>query len=94
MSSGSTCFNRLDERVCRIYVTAQGFALDFVFEPNEFFSDTVLTKTYFLQNPANAGYDDLVYSHAEGYVFPPPPPVSAPSPSPSPSSAPSSSPSP
>jgi len=27
----------------------------------------VLTKTYYLQNPANAGYDDLIYSHAEGY---------------------------
>ena len=46
--------------------STQGFAIDFVFEPNEFFSDTILTKTYYLENPTNAGYDDLVYDRSKG----------------------------
>ena len=45
----------------------QGFQLDFVFDAknNEFFSNEVLTKTYFYQD--EVGFSgDLVYDHAEG----------------------------
>ena len=45
----------------------QGFQLDFVFDAahNEFFSNAVLTKTYFYQD--QVGFSgDLVYDHAEG----------------------------
>lgn len=43
----------------------QGFQLDFVFAPNEHFSNTTLTKTYFYSN--QVGFSgDLVYDHAEG----------------------------
>ncbi|KAI9022557.1 hypothetical protein DFJ74DRAFT_670007 [Hyaloraphidium curvatum] len=41
-----------------------GFKLEFFFQPNEYFSDSVLTKTYYLSND---GYDrGIVYDHAEG----------------------------
>ncbi|KAJ3343651.1 hypothetical protein HDU93_007532 [Gonapodya sp. JEL0774] len=43
-----------------------GFKLEFQFEPNEFFSEEVLTKVYFLQNDPESPYDDLLYDHAEG----------------------------
>lgn len=46
---------------------ASGFKLEFVFDTskNEFFSDEILTKTYFYQD--GVGYSgDLVYDHAEG----------------------------
>lgn len=50
------------------YLTdASGFKLEFVFDPskNEYFTDSVLTKTYFYQD--GVGYSgDLVYDHAEG----------------------------
>ncbi|WFD32179.1 histone chaperone [Malassezia sp. CBS 17886] len=43
----------------------QGFQLDFHFAPNEFFSNDVLTKTYFYQD--QVGFSgDLVYDHAQG----------------------------
>jgi hypothetical protein len=57
--------------------TWQAFTLEFSFDPNEFFADTVLTKTYILENPANQGYDDLVYARAEGYGARPDCPASA-----------------
>lgn len=50
------------------YLTgASGFKLEFVFDPsrNEYFTDEVLSKTYFYQD--GVGYSgDLVYDHAEG----------------------------
>ncbi|WFC95629.1 histone chaperone [Malassezia brasiliensis] len=43
----------------------QGFQLDFVFAPNDHFTNTTLTKTYFYAN--QVGFSgDLVYDHAEG----------------------------
>lgn len=47
--------------------SASGFKLEFVFDSskNDFFTDEVLTKTYFYQD--GVGYSgDLVYDHAEG----------------------------
>eukprot|EP00123_Amoebidium_parasiticum_P013452 comp21961_c2_seq1/m.31685 comp21961_c2_seq1/g.31685 ORF comp21961_c2_seq1/g.31685 comp21961_c2_seq1/m.31685 type:complete len:311 (-) comp21961_c2_seq1:398-1330(-) len=41
-----------------------GFKLDFVFEANEYFSNTVLSKTYYLEPEKNAA--ELLYDHAEG----------------------------
>jgi nucleosome assembly protein 1-like 1 len=42
-----------------------GFVLSFVFAPNEYFTNEVLTKTYIYQ--AEIGYGgDFVYDHAEG----------------------------
>ncbi|KAI8332921.1 hypothetical protein BC941DRAFT_435781 [Chlamydoabsidia padenii] len=46
------------------YLDQPGFKLDFVFETNEFFTNTTLTKTYYYQDHAYAG--DFVYDHAEG----------------------------
>ncbi|KXS19205.1 nucleosome assembly protein [Gonapodya prolifera JEL478] len=43
-----------------------GFKLEFEFEENDFFTDRVLTKIYFLQNDPDSPYDDLLYDHAEG----------------------------
>ncbi|WFD44949.1 histone chaperone [Malassezia psittaci] len=43
----------------------QGFQLAFIFEPNEYFSNEQLVKTYFYSN--QVGFSgDLVYDHAEG----------------------------
>jgi nucleosome assembly protein 1-like 1 len=46
------------------YLDKPGFKLDFVFDKNDFFSNTTLTKTYYYQDHAYAG--DFVYDHAEG----------------------------
>ncbi|PWN28515.1 NAP-domain-containing protein [Jaminaea rosea] len=50
------------------YLTdASGFKLEFVFDTakNDFFTDSILTKTYYYQD--GVGYSgDLVYDHAEG----------------------------
>lgn len=43
----------------------QGFQLLFVFAKNEFFTNEVLTKTYFYQDEVGLS-GDLVYDHAEG----------------------------
>ncbi|PJF18843.1 hypothetical protein PSACC_01346 [Paramicrosporidium saccamoebae] len=45
-----------------------GFKIDFEFAPNDFFSNTLLSKEYHLANPdENEGdYDDFVYDHAVG----------------------------
>ncbi|KAJ3050325.1 hypothetical protein HK097_008707 [Rhizophlyctis rosea] len=43
-----------------------GFKLEFFFDNNEYFTDKVLTKTYFLSNSPDAAYGDVVYDHAEG----------------------------
>eukprot|EP00128_Syssomonas_multiformis_P009219 Colp12_sorted_trinity150504_noHs@5711 len=40
-----------------------GFRLEFVFEPNEFFNNTVLSKTYYLNGSDPEGY---LFDHAEG----------------------------
>jgi nucleosome assembly protein 1-like 1 len=43
-----------------------GFRLDFLFGPNDFFSNAVLSKEYHLENPTSVEYDQLVYDHAVG----------------------------
>ncbi|KAG0267123.1 hypothetical protein DFQ27_009143 [Actinomortierella ambigua] len=47
------------------YFDQPGFRLEFEFTPNDFFTNTVLTKTYFYQDEAGYG-GDFVYDHAEG----------------------------
>ncbi|KAF9330216.1 hypothetical protein BGZ91_000227 [Linnemannia elongata] len=47
------------------YFDKPGFRLDFEFSPNEFFTNTILTKTYFYQDEPGYG-GDFVYDHAEG----------------------------
>lgn len=42
-----------------------GFQLEFVFAPNDYLSNEVLTKTYFYQDAVGFS-GDLVYDHAEG----------------------------
>jgi nucleosome assembly protein 1-like 1 len=44
-----------------------GFALDFYFKPNEYFSNEVLTKTYFLEYSPDSAEE--IYDHAEGTVI-------------------------
>ncbi|EGW34578.1 uncharacterized protein SPAPADRAFT_60008 [Spathaspora passalidarum NRRL Y-27907] len=47
------------------YLETPGFELIFEFQPNEFFSNQILTKTYHYQ--AELGYSgDFVYDHADG----------------------------
>jgi len=43
-----------------------GFILGFVFDDNEYFTNKVLTKTYYLQNNVGSEYEDLIYSKSEG----------------------------
>lgn len=43
-----------------------GFKIGFEFADNEFFTNKVLTKTYYLQNNVGTAYEDLVYSKSEG----------------------------
>ncbi|KAI9102040.1 putative nucleosome assembly protein Nap1 [Phlyctochytrium arcticum] len=43
-----------------------GFKLDFYFESNPYFTDSVLSKTYFLENSPETTYGDVMYDHAEG----------------------------
>ncbi|KAL7813509.1 hypothetical protein V8C26DRAFT_405417 [Trichoderma gracile] len=48
------------------YLDKPGFRLIFEFEENEFFSDKILTKTYYYQNESGYG-GDFIYDHAEGH---------------------------
>lgn len=43
-----------------------GFKLDFYFKDNEFFTNKVISKTYFLENSVDSGFGDVLYDHAEG----------------------------
>ncbi|KAI8904343.1 hypothetical protein EDD86DRAFT_258822, partial [Gorgonomyces haynaldii] len=43
-----------------------GFKLDFVFSENEYFTNTVLSKTYYLTDSPDPSYGDVVYDRAEG----------------------------
>jgi nucleosome assembly protein 1-like 1 len=47
------------------YLDVPGFRLEFEFSTNEFFTDKVLTKSYFYQQQAGYG-GDFIYDHAEG----------------------------
>ncbi|PFH55394.1 hypothetical protein XA68_18411 [Ophiocordyceps unilateralis] len=47
------------------YLDKPGFRLIFEFRPNEFFSNTVVTKTYYYQNESGYG-GDFIYDHADG----------------------------
>ena len=47
------------------YLDEPGFRLIFEFTTNEFFSNKVITKTYFYQNESGYG-GDFIYDHAEG----------------------------
>ena len=47
------------------YLEKPGFRLDFEFEENPFFTDRILTKTYYYQDEPGYG-GDFVYDHAEG----------------------------
>ncbi|CEP16221.1 hypothetical protein [Parasitella parasitica] len=46
------------------YMEKPGFKLDFEFTENDYFTNTVLSKTYYYQDHAYGG--DFVYDHAEG----------------------------
>jgi nucleosome assembly protein 1-like 1 len=47
------------------YIEKPGFKLEFEFSENAYFTNKVLTKTYFYQDQAGYG-GDFVYDHAEG----------------------------
>ncbi|ANB13576.1 histone chaperone NAP1 [Sugiyamaella lignohabitans] len=47
------------------YLDQPGFALEFEFSENPFFTNKVLTKTYFYQEQTGYG-GDFIYDHAEG----------------------------
>ncbi|KAI6755324.1 hypothetical protein HG531_004430 [Fusarium graminearum] len=47
------------------YLDKPGFRLIFEFAPNDFFSNTTITKTYYYQNESGYG-GDFIYDHAEG----------------------------
>jgi nucleosome assembly protein 1-like 1 len=47
------------------YLDKPGFRLIFEFAENEFFTNRVITKTYFYQNESGYG-GDFIYDHAEG----------------------------
>ena len=47
------------------YLDVPGFRIEFVFADNEFFTDKILTKSYFYQQEAGYG-GDFIYDHAEG----------------------------
>ncbi|KAG0078059.1 hypothetical protein BGZ93_003536, partial [Podila epicladia] len=47
------------------YFEKPGFRLEFEFSPNDYFTNTVLTKTYFYQDEPGYG-GDFIYDHAEG----------------------------
>src|SRR5271167_2139817 len=47
------------------YLDVPGFKIEFVFAGNKFFTDKVLTKSYFYQQQAGYG-GDFIYDHAEG----------------------------
>ncbi|ODQ64960.1 NAP-domain-containing protein [Nadsonia fulvescens var. elongata DSM 6958] len=50
------------------YLDKPGFRLEFEFTPNMFFTNTVLTKTYYYREEIAYG-GDYLYSHAEGDVI-------------------------
>jgi nucleosome assembly protein 1-like 1 len=61
-----------DEEVLRFvtdvrlsYLDVPGFRIEFEFSENEFFTNKVLTKSYFYQQQAGYG-GDFIYDHAEG----------------------------
>jgi nucleosome assembly protein 1-like 1 len=61
-----------DEEVLRFltdvrlsYLDVPGFRIEFEFAENEFFTNKVLTKSYFYQQQAGYG-GDFIYDHAEG----------------------------
>lgn len=54
-----------DIRVC-YFPDKPGFKLDFEFGPNDFFSNSILSKEYHLDNPEEGEQDDFVYDHAVG----------------------------
>lgn len=43
-----------------------GFKLIFEFAENDYFENKVLTKSYFLEEPADPGVDDFIFDRAEG----------------------------
>lgn len=45
----------------------QGFRLDFEFEENEYFTNQILSKSYFLAESPDT--TEMVYDHAQGYVL-------------------------
>ncbi|KAF9188909.1 hypothetical protein BGZ51_000247 [Haplosporangium sp. Z 767] len=47
------------------YFEKPGFRLDFEFSPNDFFTNTILSKTYFYNEELGYG-GEFVYDHAEG----------------------------
>jgi nucleosome assembly protein 1-like 1 len=47
------------------YLDKPGFRLIFEFSENEFFTNTILTKTYFYREENGYG-GDFIYDHAEG----------------------------
>ena len=47
------------------YLEKPGFRLIFEFAPNEFFSNKVITKTYYYQEESGYG-GDFIYDHADG----------------------------
>jgi nucleosome assembly protein 1-like 1 len=47
------------------YLDVPGFRIEFEFGQNDFFTDKVLTKSYFYQQQAGYG-GDFIYDHAEG----------------------------
>lgn len=47
------------------YLDKPGFRLIFEFRPNEFFTNHIITKTYYYQNESGYG-GDFIYDHAEG----------------------------
>lgn len=47
------------------YLDKPGFRLIFEFADNEFFTNKIITKTYFYQNESGYG-GDFIYDHAEG----------------------------
>jgi nucleosome assembly protein 1-like 1 len=47
------------------YLDVPGFRIEFEFTQNEFFTDKILTKSYFYQQQAGYG-GDFIYDHAEG----------------------------
>ncbi|KAL6862386.1 hypothetical protein J3F83DRAFT_746167 [Trichoderma novae-zelandiae] len=48
------------------YLDKPGFRLIFEFAENEYFSDKIITKTYYYQNESGYG-GDFIYDHAEGH---------------------------
>jgi len=50
------------------YLEKPGFKLIFEFSDNDFFSDKILTKTYFYREESGYG-GDFIYDHAEGHTI-------------------------